>query len=122
MLYKLVPLEIDGATVLVEAEELPGSKPTSATSQGARIQGLLDQAELVIEHVARVAIRSSQGLARQAARPSQIEVQFGVKFSAQGNIILARGSGEATLAVKVVYGSAASGGEDDSFPETTSGE
>ena len=42
-------------------------------------------------------------LSEQAVRPDQVEVTFGLKFSAQGNVVLAGASGEATLEVKLSY-------------------
>ncbi len=39
----------------------------------------------------------------RAVRPDQVEVTFGLKFSAHGNVVLAGASGEATLEVKLSY-------------------
>ena len=41
--------------------------------------------------------------AGRAARPDALEVEFGVKFSAKGDIIVAGASGEVTLKVKLTY-------------------
>jgi len=67
------------------------------------MEGLFDQAKIVIEKVGRLALDSGKSLASSAVRPTQIELQFGIKFAAQGNLIIARGSSEASLAVKVLY-------------------
>ena len=103
MSHRMAPLTIDGITVLVEVEELPGSKPTSVSAGFNRVEELFDQAKVVIEKVGRLALDSGKSLASSAVRPSQIELQFGIKFAAQGNLIIARGSSEASLAVKVLY-------------------
>ena len=42
-------------------------------------------------------------MSERAVRPDQVEVTFGLKFSAQGNVVLAGASGEATLEVKLSY-------------------
>lgn len=39
----------------------------------------------------------------RAARPDQLEVEFGLKFSAKDDVIGAGAAGEATLRVKIVY-------------------
>ena len=49
-------------------------------------------------------------LSEQAVRPDQVEGTFGLKFSAQGNVVLAGASGEATLEVKLSYTRGAAGG------------
>ena len=45
----------------------------------------------------------------RARRPDQLEVEFGLSFTAKGNVILAGGEAGAVLRVKVVY-DARSGG------------
>ena len=42
-----------------------------------------------------------------AARPDRVEVEFGLKFSASGTVIMAGVSGEATLRITLGYDSAA---------------
>ena len=39
----------------------------------------------------------------QAAQPNHVEVEFGVKISASGNVIVAGLAAESTLTVKLVY-------------------
>jgi hypothetical protein len=41
--------------------------------------------------------------AARAACPDQLELSFGLKVSAQGNVIVVGASAEATLQVKVAY-------------------
>lgn len=45
-------------------------------------------------------------LSESAVRPEQVAVTFGLKFSAQGNVVLAGASGEATREVPLRYGTA----------------
>lgn len=44
--------------------------------------------------------------AKRSVRPDQLELEFGLKVSAKGNIIVAGASGEATLRVKLTYSAA----------------
>ncbi|MFG1887501.1 CU044_2847 family protein [Micromonospora sp. NPDC049051] len=104
MAVTLVPFDLDGETVLVEVESLPGSRPTGVGRGVERVQDLFAQAESVVGRLAEAAIKAGRSVAVKSARPTQIEIQIGVKFSAQGHVIIARGSGEASLAVKVIYG------------------
>ena len=46
-------------------------------------------------------------------RPDEVEVRFGLKFSAQGNVIVAGAAGEATLEVTLTYRHDPPGGGDD---------
>lgn len=48
-------------------------------------------------------------LGRRARRPDQLEVEFGLSFSAKGNVIVVGGQAGATLRVKVVYEAKAAG-------------
>jgi hypothetical protein len=42
-------------------------------------------------------------LTSSAARPAKLEVEFGLGFSAKGNVIVASGEANATLKVKLTY-------------------
>ena|GEM_PF-4297582 len=52
------------------------------------------------EWLARSCVCGSGG-----ARPDEVQVKFGLKFTAAGNVILAGASGEATLEISLTYGS-----------------
>ncbi|MFI9639417.1 CU044_2847 family protein [Micromonospora sp. NPDC051925] len=74
---------------------------------GDRFRSMLPEAEEVIGKFAVVAARIAKQVADQAGKPDQLELQFGVKFSAQGKIVLGSASAEGNISVKVIYGSAA---------------
>jgi hypothetical protein len=42
-------------------------------------------------------------LEERSVRPDHVEIEFGLKFSAQGNVIVAAAAGEASLRVMVAY-------------------
>jgi hypothetical protein len=42
-------------------------------------------------------------LASESTRPDKLEVEFGLGFSARGNVIITGGSIDATLKVKLTY-------------------
>jgi Trypsin-co-occurring domain 1 len=94
-----------GATV-IEAEAVPvaGTEPTSGrVSKAAEgVAGAFERAQDVIIEVAR----STAGMierAGAAARPDRVDVEFGLKFTASGGVIMAGVAGEASLAVTLSY-------------------
>lgn len=42
-------------------------------------------------------------LAKRSVRPDEVEVTFGLRFSANGSVIVAGAAGEATLEVTLTY-------------------
>lgn len=88
----------------VEVVAVAGSEHTSAASRAAG--GVLDaweQARRAIEEIATSVAGVIERTAARAARPDHLEVSFGLKVSASGNVILAGAAAEASLAVKVSY-------------------
>ena len=77
---------------------------------------LFDRAQAVIESMARSTAEMARKVALDASRPDQVEVQFGLKFSTQAGVVFASAATEASLAVKIVYGTGASQGEGDDNP------
>ncbi|GIH65418.1 CU044_2847 family protein [Microbispora siamensis] len=109
----LVPTRLGNVEVFVEAVPVPGSEPTSALdNQMARTKEMFKRAQEVIEQVAISASELRDRISEHARKPDQIEVQFGLKFSAQGHIIVASASLESSLTVKIIYGDTASSNDD----------
>jgi len=97
-------MRIGDVTAWVEAVPVPGSQPTSAAGRAlTQVSGLLDKVESVIENVAVSTSRAIARSADRAADPSQVEVEFGLKVSAKGDVIVAGAAGEASLQVKLIY-------------------
>jgi hypothetical protein len=61
--------------------------------------------ETIVEVARSTAVMIEQ--AGAAARPDRVEVEFGLKFSASGGVIMAGVAGEATLGVTLSYDVAA---------------
>jgi Trypsin-co-occurring domain 1 len=100
----VVPLRVGGVEVLVEATVVAGSEPTSrADRAGERLADAFERAHDLIIEMAADTVRLVREATERAARPQRIEVEFGLKFSAQGNVIVAGASGEATLVVRLGY-------------------
>jgi len=88
----------------VTAAVAPGSQQTSVTDRAmAQVADSFDRAQRVLEEVAVTTAATIARMAKRAAKPSKVEVQFGLNVSAKGDIIVAGASGSASLQVKVVY-------------------
>ncbi|MDI6098812.1 CU044_2847 family protein [Actinoplanes sp. NEAU-A12] len=112
----LLPAEINGVEVLVEVTKSAGSEPTSGFQRSAeKISDLLDRAQIVIEAIANSISETGQRIAQQASQANQIEIQFGLKFSAQGKIIIGASTAEGSLAVKMIFAQQPRTDSDESF-------
>lgn len=101
---QLVQMRFGGVEVFVEATREPGTERTSRSDDmAAKAWDALDRAHEVIVSTAAATGEMLTELAGQAARPDKVEVEFGVGFSVKGNVIVASGSANATLKVKLVY-------------------
>ncbi|MGH4021318.1 MAG: CU044_2847 family protein [Pseudonocardiaceae bacterium] len=97
-------MRIGDVELLVEASPVPGSEPTSKLGRAQdALAEAFERAQTAIVAVASSTVDVIGQMGERAVRPEQVEVTFGLKFSAQGNVVLAGASGEATLAVKLLY-------------------
>jgi hypothetical protein len=101
----LVPSEIGGVPVLVEVLQAPGTEQTSrAESTAERLQDMFARAQRVIEKITMLAAESQERIAARSRRPDQVELEFGLKFTAQGQIVVASAATEASFSMKITYG------------------
>jgi hypothetical protein len=104
MATRLLPATVGGVQVLVEAEVPPGTELTASRAELAeRAQDSFARAQAVIVAVAEETVTTMGELMARAAAPDQIEVTFGLKFSAEGGVIFAKAGGEVSLQVKLAY-------------------
>ena len=97
-------MRVGNVELLVETVAVAGSEPTSALDKaGRRVVDAFDRAEAAIVEVASSVAGTVAELAKRAARPDQVVVEFGLKFSLQGDVVVASASGEASLTVTVTY-------------------
>jgi hypothetical protein len=97
-------MQVGGVELLVETTPVAGTEQTSALgkAQEAVAEGF-DRAQSAIIAVAESTVNTIGQLAKRSVRPDEVEVTFGLKFSAQGNVIVAGAAGEATLEVTLTY-------------------
>jgi Trypsin-co-occurring domain 1 len=103
--FQVAAVQMGGAELLVEVTPVAGSEPTSAKLDRAHeaIAGTIDRVQESIVAVAESTINTIKHLTEQAAHPDEIEVKFGLKFSAQGNVIVAAAAGDASLEITMTY-------------------
>jgi hypothetical protein len=104
MAGRVVPMQVGGVELLVETVPVAGSEQTSALgkAQGA-VAEAFGNAQDAIVAVAESTVNTIGQMGRRAVRPDAVEVKFGLKFSAQGSVIVAGAAGEATLEVTLTY-------------------
>jgi len=95
--------------LLVETMPVTGTEPTSGRLDKAQeaVADAFERAQAAIVAVAESTVATIGRLGERAARPDEMQVKFGLKFSAQGNVIVAGAAGEATLEVALIYRRAA---------------
>lgn len=107
---QVVPVRVGGVDLLVEAVAVAGTEPMSRVGDAAR--GVVDAFAVAEEAIGAVCERVAGVVsltASHVSKPSSLVVEFGLKFSAKGNVIVAGASGEAALKVTVSYGPSGQG-------------
>jgi len=120
----MIPTEVDGMPIWVEAVVEPGEEPTAFGRKiGERLPEIFAHAKIAIAYLSREALEAARDVAKEVASPEQIEIQFGLKFSTQGSIIIAGSTLESSLSVKIIYSkSAISADREDASEGTSLGE
>ena len=105
---QLIPVQVGDIEIAVEAVREPGTEPTAGRTGKAteNVLGAFGRAQETIIEVAKSTAEMIDK-AGAAARPDRVEVEFGLKFSVSGGVIMAGVAGEATLKVTLGYDVAA---------------
>ena len=101
---RLIPVRVGGVEIEVEAVPVAGTEPTSGRLSRAA-DGVADAFGRAQDAIVEVARSTAAVIDRAgaAARPDRVEVEFGLKFSASGGVIMAGVAGEASLKVTLSY-------------------
>jgi hypothetical protein len=101
---RLIPVRVGDAEIEVEAVVVAGTEATSGRvlKAAGNVAEAFARAQDAIVEVARSTAQLIDR-AGAAARPDRVEVEFGLKFSASGGVIMAGVAGEATLKVTLGY-------------------
>jgi Trypsin-co-occurring domain 1 len=101
---RMIPVRVGDVEIEVEAVPAAGTEATVGRAERAAGSALeaFSRAQDAIAEVARstAAMIEKTGA---AAQPDRVEVEFGLKFSASGGVIMAGVAGEASLKVTLSY-------------------
>ena len=98
------PVRVGDIELLVDTTPMPGTQPTSrVTTAMQHVGDAFARAQAAIVEIAASTVEVIQQASLRAARPDRLEVEFGLRFSAKGDVIVAGAAGEATLRVKLSY-------------------
>ena len=105
---QLIPVQVGDVEIAVEAVREPGTEPTAGRTGKAaeNVLGAFGRAQETIIEVAKSTAEMIDK-AGAAARPDRVEVEFGLKFTVSGGVIMAGVAGEASLKVTLSYDVAA---------------
>ncbi|CAL9399737.1 hypothetical protein SUDANB145_01439 [Streptomyces sp. enrichment culture] len=104
MSNRMLPVRVGDVELLVETVPVAGSEPTSRLGEaGRRVTDSFDQVRDAVVEIGTSAAQAVGRLRAQAVRPEQVEVEFGLRLSVQGNVVLVGSSGEASLVVRMTY-------------------
>lgn len=105
---RLIPVRVGDVVIEVEAVMIPGTEATVsrvAESAGGKVVEAFGRAQDAIVEVARSTAEMIDRVG-DASRPDRVQVEFGLRFSVSGTVIMARVAGEATLKVTLGYDAA----------------
>jgi len=102
---RLIPVRVGD----IELEAVPMAGTEATSGRAARAAGdVLEAFGRAQDAIIEVARSTAEMIERTgaAARPDRVDVEFGVKFSASGTVIMAGVAGEASLKVTLGYDAA----------------
>lgn len=101
---QVVPMRVGDVDVLVQTIPVAGTEPTSTRGDASqRALDAFERAHQVIVGAAASTAKVINKLGAQGTSPQQVEVEFGLGFSANGNVIVAGASANATLNIRLLY-------------------
>jgi hypothetical protein len=103
---QLIPVRVGDIEIQVETVPVAGTEPTLGRRAAGNVLEAFGRAQDAIIEVAR---STAQMIAKAGAvaRPDRVDVEFGLKFSASGTVIMAGVAGESSLKVTLSYNVAA---------------
>jgi len=106
---QLIPVRVGDIEIEIEAVRVAGTEPTSGKAAKAA-ESVRDAFTRAQETIIEVAKSTAEMIDRAGAavRPDRVEVEFGLKFTASGGVIMAGVAGEASLTVTLGYDVASS--------------
>jgi hypothetical protein len=101
---RLIPVRVGDIEIEVEAVPVAGTEATAGRTEKAA-GSVLEAFGRAQDAIIEVAKSTAQMIDKTGAvaRPDRVDVEFGLKFSASGGVIMAGVAGEASLKVTLGY-------------------
>ncbi len=104
MAGKAQAVRVGAVELLFETVPVAGSEATAKPGDVAgRVVDAFDRVKDAIVEVAASTVEVIERTTQLAARPDHLQVQFGLKVTANGNVVVAGVSAEASVMVTLVY-------------------
>jgi hypothetical protein len=108
---RFIPARVGDVEVLIETTPVPGTEPTvfgrQPPKEGAEeVADVFSKAQATILSIATTTAAVLDKASRAAVHPESLAVEFGLKFSTEGHIIVAKATAEASLKVTLTYAKA----------------
>lgn len=102
---RIIPVRVGDVDLFVEVSStrVAGSEQTSTGGRTQRVVDAFERAQDAIVAVSTSVAGTVSRLAARSIRPERVDVEFGLKFSGKGDVIVASGSGEVALRVLIGY-------------------
>lgn len=99
----LLEVNVDGTTVYIEAESRYGSEGTTTSKEAIeKAQEAFERAQDTVASVSSSMVRAIKKLDK-AVTPNEFQIEFALKFTAEGKAVLTKVGGEATLTITMTY-------------------
>jgi Trypsin-co-occurring domain 1 len=97
-------LKFGDSEIRVSVVLTPGTQNTSSADRiRDRAVDALEEAQLAIQAVAQSATHTVNKLKSAATSPSNVEIELGLAFTAQGNVVVAGAGVQASIVVHLTY-------------------
>lgn len=100
---KIIPFNVDGVEIFVEVEQRYGSEETTSIDEIiSNTRNAFEQVKDTITAIATSMIGTVRKMDKAIA-PDEFNLEFSIKFNAEGNAVLAKIGTEANLQVSMSY-------------------
>lgn len=87
----------------VDDEVAKGLRPASGTASSNRVVGIVDNVLAPLRSLATRVVQELGNIGGEVLTPEQIELQLGVKLSTTGDLVIAKGTGEGNLNLRISW-------------------
>ena len=99
----ILQVDIEGEPILIEVNSAYGSQPTTSVQNSVeKVGDAFEQAKGTIIHVSSSMVKAVRRL-DQAVTPHEFTMEFGIKFTAEGTVMLASATAECNIKVTMKY-------------------